>query len=140
MFLLLLCLLLADRKLLQTQPSSTTRPLAVRGDRRDPLNDFRKYRGGFDVKNKHYWAVRHLFSSSSFLSYDTNISTFLAKSCSHNSFKFLSVIFEMFLGSLCGFYCFYLCYLRGGRNLQWSYDPILICYVCVFLIWSVCCI
>jgi hypothetical protein len=31
----------------------------VRGDRRDPLNGFKKYRQGYDVKNKHYWAVRH---------------------------------------------------------------------------------
>lgn len=44
------------RRLLQTQPSSTIRPLAVRGDRRDPLNNFHKYRAGYDVKNKHYWA------------------------------------------------------------------------------------
>lgn len=44
------------RRLLQTQPSSNTRLLAVRGDRRDPLNSFHKYRGGYDVKNKHYWA------------------------------------------------------------------------------------
>jgi len=54
--------LLADsgrRRLLQTQPSTTTRPLAVKGDRRDPLNSFHKYRGGYDVKNKHYWAVCH---------------------------------------------------------------------------------
>lgn len=45
-----------ERKLLQVQPSTTTRPLAVRGDRRDPLNGFKKYRQGYDVKNKHYWA------------------------------------------------------------------------------------
>lgn len=25
--------------------------------RRDPLNSFRYYDGGFDVRNKHYWAV-----------------------------------------------------------------------------------
>lgn len=48
---------LADRKLLQVQPSSQTQLLAVRGDRRDPLDNFRKYRGGYDVTNKHYWAV-----------------------------------------------------------------------------------
>lgn len=45
-----------DRKLLQVQPSSQTQLLAVRGDRRDPLDNFRKYRGGYDVTNKHYWA------------------------------------------------------------------------------------
>jgi len=61
-FLLVACILLvlADRNLLQDQPSTTTRPLAVRGNRRDPLNNFNKYRGGYDVKNKHYWAVRCL--------------------------------------------------------------------------------
>ncbi len=35
----------------------SNRPLAVRSDRIDPLNHFRHYRGGFDVNNKHYWAV-----------------------------------------------------------------------------------
>lgn len=25
--------------------------------RRDPVNSFRYYNGGFDVRNKHYWAV-----------------------------------------------------------------------------------
>jgi hypothetical protein len=35
----------------------SNRPLAVRSDRIDPLNHFRHYRGGFDITNKHYWAV-----------------------------------------------------------------------------------
>ncbi|XP_024356685.1 uncharacterized protein [Physcomitrium patens] len=45
-----------ERKLLQVQPPTNTRPLAVRGDRRDPTNGFRKYRRGYDVKSKSYWA------------------------------------------------------------------------------------
>ncbi|CAM6113979.1 unnamed protein product [Calypogeia fissa] len=31
------------------------RPLAVKRDRYDPFKDFHKYRGGYDVKSKHYW-------------------------------------------------------------------------------------
>jgi len=30
----------------------------------DPLDDFRKYRGGFDITNKNYWSVNfflHLY-------------------------------------------------------------------------------
>jgi hypothetical protein len=23
----------------------------------DPLKDLKKYRGGYDIKNKHYWSV-----------------------------------------------------------------------------------
>lgn len=50
-----------DRKLLQATSSgslsnTTLRKLAVRGDRRDPTNGFKKYRDGYDVKNRHYWA------------------------------------------------------------------------------------
>jgi hypothetical protein len=45
--------------------SSTTRPLAVKGNRVDPLNHLRHYRNGYDVTNKHYWAVCH--SSTSFI-------------------------------------------------------------------------
>jgi hypothetical protein len=37
--------------------SSNYRPLAEKDDRIDPLDSFHKYRGGYDVKNKHYWAV-----------------------------------------------------------------------------------
>ena len=38
----------------------------------DPLDNFKKYRGGFNVTNKHYWSVN--LSPSSFLSliYNTN--------------------------------------------------------------------
>lgn len=44
--------------------SSTTRPLAVKGNRVDPLNHLRHYRNGYDVTNKHYWAVCHSSTSS----------------------------------------------------------------------------
>jgi hypothetical protein len=64
------CGVCADRKLLQATSSgslsnTTLRKLAVRGDRRDPTNGFKKYRDGYDVKNKHYWAVLHWTSSDS---------------------------------------------------------------------------
>lgn len=29
----------------------------------DPLNHFNKYRGGYNITNKHYWSVSFLFSS-----------------------------------------------------------------------------
>jgi len=32
------------------------KPLAVKSDRRDPTNKFRRYRGGFDISSKSYWA------------------------------------------------------------------------------------
>jgi hypothetical protein len=55
------------RVLLQSNTSSSStknfRPLAARSDRVDPLNHLRKYRDGFDIKNKHYWAVRMCRSS-----------------------------------------------------------------------------
>ena len=44
------------RMLLATN-SSNYRPLAEKDNRIDPLDSFHKYRGGYDVKNKHYWAV-----------------------------------------------------------------------------------
>lgn len=43
------------RVLLQAR-SNASRLLAVKGDRRDPLDSFQKYRGGYDVTNVHYWA------------------------------------------------------------------------------------
>jgi hypothetical protein len=48
------------RALLQATSSSGTnfRPLALRDDRLDPLNNFNHYYGGYDIKSKHYWAVR----------------------------------------------------------------------------------
>jgi hypothetical protein len=50
------------RVLLQSNTGSSStknfRPLAAKSDRVDPLNHLRKYRDGFDLKNKHYWAVR----------------------------------------------------------------------------------
>jgi hypothetical protein len=55
------------RVLLQSTTSSSStknfRPLAAKSDRVDPLNHLRKYRDGFDIKNKHYWAVRMCRSS-----------------------------------------------------------------------------
>ncbi len=55
------------RVLLQSNTSSSStknfRPLAAKSDRVDPLNHLRKYRDGFDLKNKHYWAVRMCRSS-----------------------------------------------------------------------------
>jgi hypothetical protein len=48
------------RVLLQSNTGSSStknfRPLAAKSDRVDPLNHLRKYRDGFDLKNKHYWA------------------------------------------------------------------------------------
>lgn len=46
------------RALLQATSSSGTnfRPLALRDDRLDPLNNFNHYYGGYDIKSKHYWA------------------------------------------------------------------------------------
>ena len=44
------------RVLLATN-TSNYRPLAEKDNRIDPLDSFHKYRGGYDVKNKHYWAV-----------------------------------------------------------------------------------
>lgn len=35
-------------------------PLALaaqRTYRKDPLNDFKKYTGGWNISNRHYWAV-----------------------------------------------------------------------------------
>jgi hypothetical protein len=46
--------------LVDSQANGTTvaeRPLAVKSARWDPFNDFRKYRGGYDIKSKHYWGV-----------------------------------------------------------------------------------
>lgn len=42
--------------------------------RRDPLNSFSYYNGGFDVRNKHYWAVS--FSSYSSSNHVINIEVF----------------------------------------------------------------
>ncbi|KAJ7555207.1 hypothetical protein O6H91_05G026500 [Diphasiastrum complanatum] len=36
--------------------SQNQRPIQVRNDRIDPLKGFKKYRGGYDLKSKHYWA------------------------------------------------------------------------------------
>lgn len=51
--------------------SSTTRPLAVKGNRVDPLNHLRHYRNGYDVTNKHYWAVCHSSTSNTILQIET---------------------------------------------------------------------
>nr|XP_024397762.1 uncharacterized protein LOC112292982 isoform X2 [Physcomitrium patens] len=40
----------------QVTNESNFRPLALRDNRIDPLDNFNKYRGGYDIKNKHYWA------------------------------------------------------------------------------------
>lgn len=37
-----------------TQPDNTIRV--------DPLDNFKKYRGGFNITNKHYWSVSKSFS------------------------------------------------------------------------------
>lgn len=65
-----LCLLIAkwfwraggygERRRLAVTGLFTKKPLAVKSDRRDPTNKFRRYRGGYDVTSKHYWAVGHL--------------------------------------------------------------------------------
>jgi len=34
----------------------SNKPLAVKGDRLDPTNKLRHYRGGYDLTSKHYWA------------------------------------------------------------------------------------
>jgi hypothetical protein len=38
------------------------RPLAVKHDRVDPLNRFKKYRGGYNLKGGHYLAVSDLIT------------------------------------------------------------------------------
>ena len=39
--------------------SNVSQPMIQSEDtvRVDPLKDFNKYRGGYDIKNKHYWSV-----------------------------------------------------------------------------------
>jgi hypothetical protein len=39
-----------------TTSSSEFRPLAPKSDRIDPLDHFRKYKDGYNLKSKHYWA------------------------------------------------------------------------------------
>jgi hypothetical protein len=39
-----------------TRGSSEFRPLAPKSDRIDPLDHFRKYKDGYNLKSKHYWA------------------------------------------------------------------------------------
>jgi hypothetical protein len=43
--------------------SSEFRPLAPRSDRIDPLDHFRKYKDGYNLKSKHYWAVKLMDSN-----------------------------------------------------------------------------
>lgn len=45
-----------ERRRLAVTGLFTKKPLAVKSDRRDPTNKFRRYRGGYDVTSKHYWA------------------------------------------------------------------------------------
>ncbi|CAM6058605.1 unnamed protein product [Sphagnum tenellum] len=40
----------------QSSSSSEFRPLAPKSDRIDPLDHFRKYKDGYNLKSKHYWA------------------------------------------------------------------------------------
>ncbi|GKE12257.1 chaperonin-like protein [Tanacetum coccineum] len=52
----------AKRKLLdeeENEVNSTSLVLAQkRTTRKDPFNDFKKYRGGWNISERHYWAVR----------------------------------------------------------------------------------
>lgn len=41
---------------------------AKRTQRKDPLNDFHEYRGGWNISNTHYWAVSSFSFSFSFYS------------------------------------------------------------------------
>ncbi len=57
--------LLQSRVLLQQRSSNKIdsnsngfRALDAKSDRIDPLDHFRKYEAGYDLKSKHYWAVR----------------------------------------------------------------------------------
>jgi hypothetical protein len=52
----------------QANDSTTNeRPLAVKRDRLDPFNHFRKYRGGYNIQSKHYWGVFLSFLFETFL-------------------------------------------------------------------------
>ncbi|XP_024380685.1 uncharacterized protein [Physcomitrium patens] len=44
-----------ERRQLQVTGLFTNKPLAVRSDRIDPTNKFRRYRDGYDVTSKNYW-------------------------------------------------------------------------------------
>eukprot|EP00249_Psilotum_nudum_P032151 c47336_g1_i1 orf=2-790(-) len=44
------------KKRLLLDGNTSSERLAVRNNRIDPLNHFRKYKGGYDIENKHYWA------------------------------------------------------------------------------------
>jgi hypothetical protein len=46
-----------------TTSSSEFRPLAPKSDRIDPLDHFRKYKDGYNLKSKHYWAVKLMDSN-----------------------------------------------------------------------------
>lgn len=49
-----------ERRQLQVTGLFTNKPLAVRSDRIDPTNKFRRYRDGYDVTSKNYWGVQLL--------------------------------------------------------------------------------
>lgn len=50
--------LLVDEEKNENGSSSSSLVLAQeRTTRKDPLNKFKKYRGGWNIKERHYWAV-----------------------------------------------------------------------------------
>lgn len=50
--------ILADNSSTDQQLNSTLALAAHRTYRKDPLDDFNKYKGGWNVSNRHYWAVK----------------------------------------------------------------------------------
>lgn len=59
--------LLADNNSSEEEVNSTLVLAANRTNRRDPLNNFDKYRGGWNISNRHYWAVSLLSTPQLFL-------------------------------------------------------------------------
>ncbi|KAJ0644654.1 putative transmembrane protein [Helianthus annuus] len=56
---------LGAKRLLADEPYVVNSSLVLaqeRTTRKDPLDDFKKYRGGWNISEKHYWAVSILFS------------------------------------------------------------------------------
>lgn len=52
---------LETRRHLEEENSNSTLILAAKRTRRkDPLDNLNRYTGGYNISNKHYWAVRSL--------------------------------------------------------------------------------